>query len=115
MEYIERKERAGEIVVIRPSHRCDAGMIEHDPALLQMTYDDGVRQCEQALDKIKKYDYPFSTPTKNAVNKRIIERCIFFPRLWRGKIYAKNLKFCIAAVFVVCQRDNHIKKYLSET
>jgi len=24
------------------------------------------------------------------------------------KIYAKNLKFCIAAVFVVCQRDNHI-------
>jgi hypothetical protein len=35
------------------------------------------------------YDYPFSTPTKNAVNKRIIERCI-------------------AAVFVVCQRDNHI-------
>ena len=31
------------------------------------------------------YDYPFSTPTKNAVNKRIIERCIFFPRLRRGK------------------------------
>ena len=24
------------------------------------------------------------------------------------KIYAKKLKFCIAAVFVVCQRDNHI-------
>ncbi len=24
-----------------------------------------------------------------------------------GKIYAKNFKFCIAAVFVVCQRDNH--------
>ncbi len=23
------------------------------------------------------YDYPFSTPTKNAVNKRIIERPIF--------------------------------------
>ncbi|EGC01362.1 hypothetical protein CUS_7588 [Ruminococcus albus 8] len=33
---------------------------------------------------------------KNAVNK---------------KIYAKNLKFCIAAVFVVCQRDNHILNY----
>ena len=26
------------------------------------------------------YDYPFSTPTKNAVNKRIIERPISFPR-----------------------------------
>ena len=31
------------------------------------------------------YDYPFSTPTKNAVNKRIIERPISFPRLRRGK------------------------------
>jgi hypothetical protein len=45
--------------------------------------------------------------TKNAVNKRIIERPIFFPRLRGGKIYAKNLKFCIAAVFVVCQRGNN--------
>ena len=33
----------------------------------------------------KLYDYPFSTPTKNAVNKRIIERPISFPRLRRGK------------------------------
>ena len=54
------------------------------------------------------YDYPFSTPTKNAVNKRIIERHISSPTCGGGKIYAKNLKFCIAAVFVVCQRDNHI-------
>ncbi|EGC03425.1 hypothetical protein CUS_6607 [Ruminococcus albus 8] len=29
------------------------------------------------------------------------------PACGGGKIYAKNLKFCIAAVFVVCQRDNH--------
>jgi len=55
------------------------------------------------------YDYPFSTPTKNAVNKRIIERCISFPACGGGKIYAKNPKFYIAAVFVVCQRENHIK------
>ena len=53
------------------------------------------------------YDYPFSTPTKNAVNKRIIEHHISSPTCGGGKIYAKNLKFCIAAVFVVCQRDNH--------
>ncbi|EGC01095.1 hypothetical protein CUS_5389 [Ruminococcus albus 8] len=58
------------------------------------------------------YDYPFSTPTKNAVNKRIIERCISFPDCGGGKIYAKNPKFCIAAVFVVCQRENHIKQLL---
>jgi hypothetical protein len=31
------------------------------------------------------YDYHFSTPAENAVNKRIIDRCFF----------------------VVCQRDNH--------
>ena len=54
MDYIKQKERAGEVVVVRPSHQCEAGLIEHDPALLQKTYDDGVRQCELALDKIKK-------------------------------------------------------------
>ena len=32
----------------------------------------------------------------------------FSPACGGGKIYAKNPKFCIAAVFVVCQRDNHI-------
>ena len=42
------------------------------------------------------YDYPFSTPAENAVNKRIIERP-----------YANHLKFFKTAVFVVCQRDNH--------
>ena len=35
---------------------------------------------------------PLAHQQKNVVNKRI---------------YAKNLKFCIAAVFVVCQRDDH--------
>ena len=34
----------------------------------------------------------------------------FSPACGGGKIYAKNLKFCIATVFVVCQRDNH-KQY----
>ncbi len=32
-----------------------------------------------------KYDYPFSTPAENAVNKRIIDCRISFPRLRRGK------------------------------
>ncbi len=50
------------------------------------------------------YDYPFSTPAENAVNKRIIERP-----------YASRLKFCIAAVFVVCQRDNHVIYYSTLT
>ncbi|WP_294488895.1 hypothetical protein [uncultured Ruminococcus sp.] len=37
------------------------------------------------------YDHPFSTPTKNAVNKRIIERCISFPRRRRGKDIRQEL------------------------
>ena len=40
---------------------------------------------EKKYERIVIYDYPFSTPTKNAVNKRIIERPIFFPRLRLGK------------------------------
>ena len=41
------------------------------------------------------YDYPFSTPTKNAVNKRIIERPIFSPACGGGKIYANCIQFPI--------------------
>ena len=48
---------------------------------------------------IKHYDYLFGAP-------------YFSPACGVGKIYAKNLKFCIAAVFVVCQRENHIKHYI---
>ena len=44
-------------------------------------------------DVLKEYDYPFSTPAENAVNK---------------KISANHLKFCKTAVLVVCQRDNHV-------
>ena len=42
---------------------------------------------------LKEYDYPFSTPAENAVNK---------------KIYANHLKFCKTAVLVVYQRGNHV-------
>ena len=38
----------------------------------------------------------------------------FSPACGGGKIYAKNLKFCIAAVFVVYQCDNHIYIYMNE-
>ncbi|EGC04516.1 hypothetical protein CUS_7337 [Ruminococcus albus 8] len=34
---------------------------------------------------IIKYDYSFSTPAENVVNKRIIDCRISFPRLRRGK------------------------------
>ena len=60
------------------------------------------------------YDYPFSTPTKNAVNKRIIERPISFPRLRRGKdnrqLYSTP---DITSFILVYQRDDHITNYRS--
>ena len=40
-----------------------------------LTYQPNVRVYSIA-NEIINYDYPFSTPTKNAVNKRIIERPI---------------------------------------
>jgi len=48
-----------------------------------------------------KYDYPFSTPAENAVNKRIIDRRISFPPPAAGERYppttlssARSLFFC---------------------
>lgn len=55
MEYIENKEKLGEIIVIRPSRFPVAKMIERNPDNLQITYEDGLRQCEKALLKIKSY------------------------------------------------------------
>ena len=56
------------------------------------------------------YDYPFSTTSENAVNKRMIERRIS-SRLRRKKIYADRLKFCKTTVFVMLQPDNHVIFY----
>ena len=54
------------------------------------------------------YDYPFSTPTKNAVNKRIIERPISLPRLRRGKDNRQlYLVPDITSFILVFQRDDH--------
>ena len=55
VEYINEKEKNGQIVVIRPSRKTDAALIEHDPDNLQKTYEDGIAQCERSLEKIKKY------------------------------------------------------------
>ena len=45
----------------------------------------------------------------NQIGIVFISAGLFYaPLHMQGKIYAKNLKFSIAAVFVVCQRDSHI-------
>ena len=55
LEYVEAKERSGEIIVVRPSHSTVAKMIERNPDNLQITYEDGIRQCEKVIDKIRIY------------------------------------------------------------
>lgn len=61
VNYINEKEKKGEIVVIRPSYPTEAGLIEHNPDNLQKTYEDGIRQCEKSLKKIKNYIYETKT------------------------------------------------------
>lgn len=55
MAYIEAKEKSGEIIVVRPSRATVARMIEKNPNNLQITYEDGIRQCEKLIDKIRAY------------------------------------------------------------
>lgn len=55
LDYINKKEKDGDIVVIRPSKPTAAAMIEHDPDNLQNTYEDGVSQCKKVLNQIRGY------------------------------------------------------------
>ena len=72
---------------------------------------------------IQKYDYPFSTPTKNAVNKRIIERhtpttlsSVKPPFLWcvSGIITFKNMVILLKhrTITIVCGERTPLDMYL---
>lgn len=54
-EYIKSKEKAGEIIVIRPPQKLEVNHIEHNAVALQNVYDIGRREGEKYLDKVKKY------------------------------------------------------------
>ncbi len=55
LEYIEKKEKAGEVLVIRPEAPLEIGRIEHNPDRLQAVYDLGRKAGEKYLQAVKEF------------------------------------------------------------
>lgn len=55
LDYIAAKEKAGEVLVIRPEAPLEIGRIEHNPDTMQKVYDLGRAAGEKYLDKVKSF------------------------------------------------------------
>lgn len=55
LEYIKRKEKAGELLVIRPDSKLPVGKIEKDPKRLEEAYNIGRKIAEKRIEEIRKY------------------------------------------------------------
>ncbi len=55
IDYIVKKEEAGEVLVIRPEAPLKIGKIEHNPERLQAVYDLGRAAGEKYLEKVKEF------------------------------------------------------------
>lgn len=55
IDYILKKEAAGEVLVIRPETDLGIGRIEHNPDVLQRVYEQGRAVAEKSLEKIKEF------------------------------------------------------------
>ena len=55
LDYIQKKEAAGELIAIRPAERLPIGQMEHDPNRLREAYEIGRRTAEAQLDNLKKF------------------------------------------------------------
>ncbi len=55
MDYIDEKERLGEILVIRPPQKLPVGHIEHDAAKIQETYDIGTKEAKRLLSQVLEF------------------------------------------------------------
>ena len=53
--YVFKREKAGDILVICPDEKLDIGRIEHNPEMIQKTYDLGRAAAEQKLDAIRRF------------------------------------------------------------
>ena len=53
--YVREREKAGEILVIRPESALEIGRIEHDPAKLTATYELGRQTAEKRLHEIERF------------------------------------------------------------
>ncbi len=55
LEVVDKLEKEGKVLVIRPSETPEAGRIEHDPEKLRSTYLLGRKDGERLLDKVKTF------------------------------------------------------------
>ncbi|MDE6024009.1 MAG: patatin family protein [Lachnospiraceae bacterium] len=55
LEYIEKQEKAGKLLVIRPDSDLKIGKVERNPKELERVYLIGRKKAEQELDRIKEY------------------------------------------------------------
>lgn len=55
LEYIAKKEKAGEVLVIRPEAPLEIGRIEHNPEVMQRVYEQGRRVAEKHLEEVKNF------------------------------------------------------------
>lgn len=55
LDYIAEKEKAGELLVIRPASKLPVRKVEKDPEKLKATYEIGRRAAAERLDEMKKY------------------------------------------------------------
>lgn len=55
LDFIERKEKAGEVFVIRPQHPNDVRRIERDKARMKALYDQGYEEAESLYEDMMQY------------------------------------------------------------
>ncbi len=55
LDFIERKEKAGEVFVIRPQHSNDVRRIERDKARMKALYDQGYEEAESLYEDMMQY------------------------------------------------------------
>lgn len=54
-QYLFHQEKTGKALVICPETALEIGRIEHNPQMIQKTYDLGRKAAEEKLDEIKRY------------------------------------------------------------
>ena len=55
IEYIEKREKEGAVLVIRPDEKLPVGRIEHDPEKLREVHAIGEAIAKREIDKIKDF------------------------------------------------------------
>ena len=55
LDYVAQAEREGRCLVIRPDERIAIGHVSHNPARMQMVYDEGRRIGEHYVEQVKRF------------------------------------------------------------